>query len=56
VFLFSAAFLDPCAYEIAEQRILDAQDGARVIWRDPGAVSPPLYPAGVMEMARKPVA
>jgi ADP-ribose pyrophosphatase YjhB (NUDIX family) len=48
VFIFSARFSDPAAYEIAEQRILDDPGGQpRVIWRLPGAVSPPLYPDGV---------
>ncbi len=48
VFLFAAAFRDDTAYEIAEQRILDEAEGfTRVLWRSPGASSPPLYPEGV---------
>jgi ADP-ribose pyrophosphatase YjhB (NUDIX family) len=51
VFLFRAGFADPAAYEIAEQAILDEADGrSRVIWRSPGATSPPLYPNGVTEL------
>jgi hypothetical protein len=51
VFMFSAAFADDAAYEIAEQGILD-KPGARtrVIWRPAGAVSPPLYPDGVADL------
>jgi ADP-ribose pyrophosphatase YjhB (NUDIX family) len=48
VFLYAAAFRDPAAYEIGEQGIRDEADGrTRVIWRPSGALSPPLYPAGV---------
>jgi ADP-ribose pyrophosphatase YjhB (NUDIX family) len=48
VFLYAAAFSDPAAYEIDEQGIRDEADGrTRVIWRPAGALSPPLYPAGV---------
>jgi ADP-ribose pyrophosphatase YjhB (NUDIX family) len=48
VFIFSARFTDPAAYEITRQPILDDPGGqARVIWRPPTAVSPPLYPDGV---------
>lgn len=51
VFLFIAGFADPAGYEIAEQRIMDDTGGwTRVIWRAPGAVSPPLYPAGIMDL------
>jgi ADP-ribose pyrophosphatase YjhB (NUDIX family) len=51
-FIFSAAFADPAAYEIAEQPIRDEPDGqVRVIWRPPGAVTPPLYPDGVPALA-----
>jgi ADP-ribose pyrophosphatase YjhB (NUDIX family) len=51
VFLFTAAFADPAAYEIGEQRILDDTDGwTRVVWRAPGTVGPPLYPVGIMEL------
>jgi ADP-ribose pyrophosphatase YjhB (NUDIX family) len=46
VFLYSAGFADPAAYEIEEQTILD-QPATRVIWRPAGAVSPPLYPDAV---------
>jgi ADP-ribose pyrophosphatase YjhB (NUDIX family) len=48
VFLYAAALSDPAAYEIDEQGIRDEADGrTRVIWRPSGALSPPLYPAGV---------
>jgi ADP-ribose pyrophosphatase YjhB (NUDIX family) len=47
VFVFTAAFADEAAYEIAEQPILDGTDGTRVIWRLPDATLP-LYPAGVI--------
>jgi len=51
VFLYSAAFRDPAAYEIAEQRILDEADGmSRVVWRPPAATSPPLYPDGIADL------
>ena len=49
VFLFSAAFADPAAYEIEEQVIAD-KTADRVLWRAPGTVSPPLYPAGLTEL------
>jgi len=51
IFVFTAAFADEPAYEIGEQAILDARTRTRVIWRPPGAVSPPLYPVGVADMA-----
>jgi hypothetical protein len=51
VFVFTAAFADEAAYEIGEQAILDSPDRTRVIWRPPGAVSPPLYPEGVADLA-----
>jgi ADP-ribose pyrophosphatase YjhB (NUDIX family) len=48
VFVFTASFADPAAYEIPEQRILDGTDGwTRVIWRARGAAGPPLYPDGL---------
>jgi ADP-ribose pyrophosphatase YjhB (NUDIX family) len=48
VFVFTARFDDPAAYEIAEQRVMDDTDGyTLVLWRQPGTVSPPLYPEGV---------
>ena len=50
VFMFAAAFADQSAYEIQEQRILDIADGTRVIWRAPGADSPPLYPTGTADL------
>jgi ADP-ribose pyrophosphatase YjhB (NUDIX family) len=50
VFMFAAAFADQSAYEIQEQRILDKADGTRVIWRAPGADSPPLYPTGTADL------
>jgi ADP-ribose pyrophosphatase YjhB (NUDIX family) len=49
VFIFTAAFADPAAYEIAGQPILD-NAGRRVIWRPADATSPPLYPAGLTEL------
>ena len=49
VFVFTAAFADPAAYEIREQPILD-NAGRRVIWRPADAISPPLYPAGLTEL------
>jgi ADP-ribose pyrophosphatase YjhB (NUDIX family) len=49
VFIFTAAFADPAAYEIEEQVIADKTDD-RVIWRASGTVSPPLYPAGLAEL------
>jgi ADP-ribose pyrophosphatase YjhB (NUDIX family) len=51
VFLFTANFADPAAYEIPEQAILDDRQGTRVIWRAPDAASPPLYPEGVADVA-----
>lgn len=51
VFIYTASFADPAAYEVAEQRILDALNPVRVIWRAPGATSPPFYPDGVGELA-----
>jgi ADP-ribose pyrophosphatase YjhB (NUDIX family) len=50
VFIFTAAFADNAAYEIAEQTIADDRGRARVIWRLPAAASPPLYPVGVAEL------
>jgi ADP-ribose pyrophosphatase YjhB (NUDIX family) len=49
VFIFSAAFADQAAYKIEEQVIADDTE-SRVVWRAPGAVSPPLYPAGLTEL------
>jgi hypothetical protein len=51
VFVFTAAFADAAAYEIAEQGIRDEDDPVRVIWRDPEAAGPPLYPDGVAGLA-----
>jgi ADP-ribose pyrophosphatase YjhB (NUDIX family) len=52
VFVFRAALEDPSAYEIAEQYIQDEREGpARVLWRSRAAVTPPLYPDGVADMA-----
>ena len=51
VFVFTAAFTDKAAYEIREQAIADDDERARVIWRAAGAASPPLYPAGVADLA-----
>lgn len=42
---------EEAAYEIGEQAILDTPDRTRVIWRAAGAVSPPLYPEGVADLA-----
>jgi len=54
VFVFAAAFVDPAAYEIAEQRIRDAaNDWTRVIWRPAQADAPPLYPEGVLDLIRR---
>ena len=53
VFVFAAAFADEAAYEINEQAILDARGSSRVIWRAAGATSPPLYPAGVADLAAR---
>jgi ADP-ribose pyrophosphatase YjhB (NUDIX family) len=51
VFIFSAAFADPAAYDIEEQVIVDdTEPKSRVLWRADGAVSPPLYPAGLTEL------
>jgi ADP-ribose pyrophosphatase YjhB (NUDIX family) len=51
VFIFSAAFADAAAYDIEEQIIVDdTEPKSRVIWRPAGAVSPPLYPAGLPEL------
>jgi ADP-ribose pyrophosphatase YjhB (NUDIX family) len=51
VFIFSAAFVDEAAYEIEEQVIADdTEPKSRVLWRPPGTVSPPLYPAGLTEL------
>jgi len=49
VFVFAAAFIDPAAYEVSEQLILD-NAGRRVIWRPADTTSPPLYPAGLPEL------
>ncbi len=49
VFIFTAAFALAAAYEVEEQPILD-NPGRRVLWRAAGAVSPPLYPAGLSEL------
>jgi ADP-ribose pyrophosphatase YjhB (NUDIX family) len=54
VFIFAAAFADPAAYEIVEQRIRDEAEGrTRVIWRPGDAVSPPMYPDGVLDLVRQ---
>ena len=54
VFMYAACFQDAAAYEIAEQRILDAAGAAtRVIWRSDGATSPPLYPEGIADLIRQ---
>ncbi len=51
VFMFAARLADEAAYEIAEQHVLDSPDGrTRVIWRPPGATTPPLYPVGTSKL------
>ncbi len=51
VFIFGAAFADEAAYQIEEQLIRDdTEPKSRVLWRPDGAVSPPLYPAGLTEL------
>jgi len=51
VFIYSAALADQAAYEIEDQVIADdTEPKSRVLWRPPGAVSPPLYPAGLTEL------
>jgi ADP-ribose pyrophosphatase YjhB (NUDIX family) len=52
VFVFTADFADPAAYEVPEQPIRDARNPAKVIWRSPAADSPPFYPEGVAALAR----
>jgi ADP-ribose pyrophosphatase YjhB (NUDIX family) len=52
VFIYTARFQDTAAYQITEQRVLDDDRGyTRVIWRAAAAASPPLYPAGVTQLA-----
>jgi ADP-ribose pyrophosphatase YjhB (NUDIX family) len=51
VFIFTADLADEAAYEIPEQAIRDAPGKTRVIWRPPNIASPPLYPAGVADIA-----
>jgi ADP-ribose pyrophosphatase YjhB (NUDIX family) len=52
VFIYTARFEDPAAYQITEQRVLDDDRGyTRVIWRPASAASPPLYPDGVTQLA-----
>jgi ADP-ribose pyrophosphatase YjhB (NUDIX family) len=51
VFIFTAAFADPAAYEIEEQSIRDQSENNRVVWRAQGATSPPFYPTGVADLA-----
>jgi ADP-ribose pyrophosphatase YjhB (NUDIX family) len=51
IFVFTATFADPAAYEIKEQLILDQSDErSRVIWRDVDAATPPLYPSGLADL------
>ena len=51
VFIYSATLADEAAYEIEEQVIADdTEPKSRVLWRPPGAVSPPLFPAGLPEL------
>jgi ADP-ribose pyrophosphatase YjhB (NUDIX family) len=47
VIVLSASFADVTAYEIEEQTVRDDPGQAQVIWRAPGAASPPLYPEGI---------
>ena len=49
-FIFTAAFADEAAYEIAEQQILDQSEPSPVIWRAPDDKTP-LYPNGLAELA-----
>jgi ADP-ribose pyrophosphatase YjhB (NUDIX family) len=49
VFIFSAAFADPAAYDVEEQPIRDNPE-RRVLWRPTETVSPPLYPDGLAEL------
>lgn len=51
VFVFTAVFADEAADEIPEQVIRDTGGKTRVIWRSPDTASPPLYPAGVADLA-----
>jgi len=51
VIVLSASFADVAAYEIEEQTVRDSPSEPRVIWRAPGAVSPPLYPGGIAALA-----
>jgi ADP-ribose pyrophosphatase YjhB (NUDIX family) len=51
VFVFTAAFADEAAYAITEQVIRDTGGKTRVIWRPPETASPPVYPAGVADLA-----
>jgi ADP-ribose pyrophosphatase YjhB (NUDIX family) len=51
VIVLSASFADVAAYEIEEQTVRDDPGQARVIWRPPGAASPPLYPEGIAGLA-----
>ncbi|HUD39313.1 MAG TPA: NUDIX domain-containing protein [Streptosporangiaceae bacterium] len=51
VFIFTAAFADPAAYEIEEQSIRDQSENNRVVWRAASATSPPFYPTGVADLA-----
>lgn len=52
VFIFTAALADESAYETPEQVVLDSRDKIRVTWRPAEVASPPLYPAGVADVAR----
>jgi ADP-ribose pyrophosphatase YjhB (NUDIX family) len=51
VIVLSASFADVTAYEIEEQTVRDDPGKAQVIWRAPGAASPPLYPEGISGLA-----
>lgn len=51
VIVLTASFTDAAAYEIEQQTVRDDPDQARVIWRASMAASPPLYPAGIAELA-----
>lgn len=51
VIVLSASFADTSAYEIEQQVVRDDPHQARVFWRPPGTASPPLYPAGIAELA-----
>jgi hypothetical protein len=50
VIVLSASFADVAPYEIEKQTVRDDPCEPRVIWRPPGAASPPLYPEGIADL------